>query len=244
MIVSCPNCATRFDVPESALGAAGRKVRCSSCAHLWRQHADGSVEELPQAGAVEPMPVAEPWPEPAPQGDLHADREEPPPRRRRFGRDPVADDQIAPRRRRRRVLVAGLLLLIVGAIAAGTLLLRKDDGTGPSLIGRLAAMFQTAREAPGEGLIFENVTPERHNDGGVAILVVTGVVINTTAESRAVPLLRGSLLGADNKELHHWTFNAPVDRLDGGQRTKFETKLRQPTGEATDIKVTFALPGG
>ena len=35
MIVDCPSCGTRFRLDESALGEAGRRLRCSVCHHVW-----------------------------------------------------------------------------------------------------------------------------------------------------------------------------------------------------------------
>ena len=37
MIVTCPNCSSRFVLPEAELGEAGRKVQCSECHTIWEQ---------------------------------------------------------------------------------------------------------------------------------------------------------------------------------------------------------------
>lgn len=79
MIIACPACATRYVVPDSAVGVDGRTVRCAKCRHSWFQ--EGPQIELPPTPAPEVVappppqtpaaPVAAPEP-PEPEGDFAA----------------------------------------------------------------------------------------------------------------------------------------------------------------------------
>jgi len=51
MILTCPNCRSRFKVKPEALGAAGRTVKCAKCAHKWFASPDDGEEDGAPKGA-------------------------------------------------------------------------------------------------------------------------------------------------------------------------------------------------
>ncbi len=78
MILICPECATRYLVPDSSIGPTGRQVRCASCKHSWFQ--EGVLTERPEpqiaalagaAASVEERVARSPLPPPPPDPNWH-----------------------------------------------------------------------------------------------------------------------------------------------------------------------------
>ncbi|MBN8500898.1 MAG: zinc-ribbon domain-containing protein [Sphingomonadales bacterium] len=65
MIIACPACATRYVVPDSAIGVEGRTVRCAKCRHSWFQDCQEAPAHQPPPAAPAPPPPPAPTPEPA-----------------------------------------------------------------------------------------------------------------------------------------------------------------------------------
>ncbi len=69
MILTCPECSTKYVVKDGAIPEGGRKVRCASCKHSWHQDPEVSEDETPETddgvhpdaethGDVAPVPFA------------------------------------------------------------------------------------------------------------------------------------------------------------------------------------------
>ena len=63
MIIRCFACSTRFRIDPASLGVSGRRVRCSSCGHVWLELPQRAV--TPRAEPKVPPPA--PSPPPAPE---------------------------------------------------------------------------------------------------------------------------------------------------------------------------------
>jgi predicted Zn finger-like uncharacterized protein len=58
MILTCPQCATRYIVDDAEMRHEGRKVKCAACGEEWRVSADG--EEYPPRAPLASPPAAAP----------------------------------------------------------------------------------------------------------------------------------------------------------------------------------------
>jgi predicted Zn finger-like uncharacterized protein len=58
MLLICPECRTRYVVPDGAIGAAGRQVRCANCRHSWFQQGTATPPAPPAPAFVAPPEAA------------------------------------------------------------------------------------------------------------------------------------------------------------------------------------------
>jgi len=53
VVIACPNCGTRYQVPFATIGAKGRNVQCAHCGKSWQAKAEAPAEKLqPKAEAA------------------------------------------------------------------------------------------------------------------------------------------------------------------------------------------------
>lgn len=64
MILTCPQCSTRFAISADILGEEGKTVRCSKCSETWFQAPEEEIEndfvaEIEDIAEAEPKRIAE-----------------------------------------------------------------------------------------------------------------------------------------------------------------------------------------
>jgi predicted Zn finger-like uncharacterized protein len=253
MILTCPACATRYQVDEAKFPPEGRQVRCVKCGHAWHQDA-----LAPQVGEPVPEPMAAPAPEPQAADALSTPAEPVSEPVEKPAIDPVLPRTYAttraftpPEDKGERMgwgarialgfgwlgLIAMILLIGYAAVRYReeiTLLWPQSAGVYSSL-----GMKVNAR-----GLDFDKVDYHRESEDGQVVLAVTGRIVNNGSRELPVPQsVRVTLSDAANHELYHWNFPPSAQTLKPGQSVPFITRLSSPPAAARHLEVRFAKEG-
>jgi len=223
MILSCPECHTRYQVADDAVSRpAGREVRCANCGHSWRHMTPPPMTVPVSRISDEPMPPSRPLSQAMAAATARAAISAPPPRRRHgagFG-----------------MLLVVLLLLLTGT-AAGAYWGRYRIVAQWPQAARLYRMVGLA-DAPGDGLDIANITSTRNVDG----LIVEGDVTDKTGVPRPVPQLRVVLRDATQHEVAVKIVDPPKPRLLPGETAHFVVAFLPASDAAVGVVVTF-VPG-
>ena len=244
MIIACPACATRYAVPDSAIGVEGRTVRCAKCRHSWFQ--EGPVVEAPQpvaeavpvpveAPAPKPQPAPPPAPEPVPQP---ASRPEPepepepvPPPLPRAAPPPVyADlpedvpfnqarssfDYEPPFRPRRNPA----RLWTVAAVLFAVISLGLVGAVAWQGLPSWMPFHQPTFGEGQAGLVLEfppNRQDRRTLPNGTEFFGASGKVTNVGATRRTVPPILVILRDSHDRIVYRWEITSPRRQLDPGE---------------------------
>jgi len=212
MLITCPNCSTRYTVADKAVPAQGRKVRCASCGHVWYQR---PVVEDDMERTLLASDVAE------------ANRRPPSPQRAE-----------KPPRSRGVMIGWAAFAVLLAAVLAGAYFGR---GHIVALWPPAALFYETVGlpvDPPGTGLQLQNVRSEQRADNGATLLVVEGQIINVSDAVRTVPKVRAVSLGFDRKPVQTWTIETSSDHLQPGEIATFRSTQRDP-GAVAEVMVTF-----
>ena len=235
MILTCPECATRYQTDAAAFQPSGRKVRCAKCGHVWFQ-------EPPQPEAAE-IEIAAPAPEPPPPV-----MQEKPVRAAYAEAAETHYEETAPAKRSlpldKLALAAGWMGLAVAVLVIGW-----SAGSYRQQIATLWPQSSSLYSALGlrvnaRGIAFSGVSRRYETEDDQVVLAVSGDIVNVSQRELPVPPVQVTLTGNDSRELYHWSFTPDAATLKPGEHVHFLTRLSNPPGAARHLQLQFADAGG
>lgn len=252
MLVHCPACQARYNVPETAIGPNGRALQCAKCGHKWKvmppapaapSGTGGSVvtpaPEFPSsvdsattaAVALAPESPAQSVPDTSPAEGANANAAVPITpslaslsRARRAPRWLRATDPI--------MLATGLIILL--ALAAGAAFMLWPHLHDTQLESEHTETTPALPPIPAqpEGLRLSELThqlKQRAADTSEASptvqLIIRGMATNTTGTPLALPELRVQLLNAAAQEIDNWPATYTQTTLEPGQVTAWQATI-------------------
>lgn len=222
MILECPECHTRYLVPDTAIGADGRTVRCASCKHSWFQAGVPVLDLVARAETAPPpaQPVQTAAPvEVAPPGsypDYDAFAHEPPFRPRRN-----------PARR-----------WTMAAAAAGVAMLAGVGGILYSGAPGLASdLFRPGEQTP---LKLVSKPVDRHDFNGNEIFAISGTVLNPTDTRQRVPDIRADLRDAQKRIVFSWMIRPEATVLPPRGKVEFNSAKLDVPVNARELVLSFS----
>ena len=246
MILTCPECATRYFLPDAQVGRDGRAVKCTNCGTVWR--AEGSPEPEPEPEPERIVPSYHFEPEPEPGQGAEADPEEEfaaaAQRRAEILRQKKAE---AERRHKQQQVIgtavlAGIVAAIALCLALGIIFRIQVVKWWPGTATAFAALGVPVNAS---GLLIDKVQAAPDVAQGHRVLVVTGVLTNASAGPRPAPAFRVNILDKAGKSVAQRVIaTAPAAPLKVGEARRFRLEAADPPAGASDVEVTLAQPGG
>lgn len=265
MIITCPNCQTKYQVTYEAIGSVGRKVQCASCQQSWQQAAvpdpKPDLRLVPQADP-ESDRLFETMAEAALDAAIEAEEKtivddmprvidpvEPPPTKKRETAAEMRARQKALSRRQT-AMVSRLPLArmrryarVVGAVGLAGVLATAYFGRvqiverNPDLAGLYEAVGLGVNVV---GLDLSNLQSTRGLSEGKDVLVVSAQIVGMMPDPVSVPPVLVSLLDTTGHTIYEWSVTPRIRDLMAGERATLDTRLPLPPAEAVSVRLSFA----
>ncbi|WP_172448666.1 DUF3426 domain-containing protein [Caulobacter mirabilis] len=235
MILTCPDCATRYFVPDDKVGPTGRTVKCSACGTRWSAQPEADLELFVDPNGAQAREPSEAKPDEAPVSALPGEEL------------PKVFRQKATNERRVReaatagVVWAGMGVALVAIVAAAVVFRGKVVDIWPTSAAAYAGVGLPVNRV---GLTLEEVRAEAALQDGHAALVVSGIMRNVEDRPVKAPPLRIELLNREAKVVRA-QLSTPADPIiPPGETRHFAVSLLDPPTSAVGLDIGFELAKG
>jgi predicted Zn finger-like uncharacterized protein len=234
MILTCPECATRYFVADDKVGAAGRTVKCASCGHRWTAVAEPDLDlaspgEIPLSEVVKmraALRAAET------ENLAEAPAQEIP----RIIRQRADNDRKVREAAAVGVVWAGMAATLAVLIALAVVFRGSVVDIWPSSAKAYASVGLPVNRV---GLTLEQVKAEPTLQDGHAALSVSGVMRNVEDRTVMAPPLTVTLMSPEGKHIGGKIAAAQDPKVPPGETRHFSLVLLDPPANASTLEVAF-----
>jgi len=238
MILTCPECATRYFVDDARIGANGREVRCAACGNRWTAKLGDTPLELdstPEIGAMgDDHGKADPKVDAGAVAASDLPAEELPKAFRARAQTRAKEREAAATGVVWAGLAGGFAVLIGAAV-----FLRQDIS---QIFPRAAGAYAMAGLPVNlVGLTIENQHAQPMLKDGHAALTITGALRNIRGKPVVAPPLRISLLAPGGRVVATQIADPDGARIPPGVARHFSVDVLDPPVSATNVEIAFVL---
>jgi len=243
MILTCPECASRYFVDDANIGPQGRKVRCASCGHAWREGgaaaaiAIDSSSFAPSFGAgFEPQfaPNFEPAaPEVAPV-KLRTVRADVSSR--------IREEAVEKRKTREAAAVGATWAVLAAGFCALALMAVMFKTDVVRMLPATAGAYAFARMPVNPvGLAIDSVQGGPGLQDGRAALKISGLERNVETHPLDAAPLSVSLIDKAGHKILSQIARPPAGPIQPGETLPFSVSFFDPPMQAASFQVEFAF---
>lgn len=228
MILTCPQCNSRFLLSAFALAPEGRRVKCSGCSEIWFQKPD------PEEAGIKPG-----------HENIEVEFREIP-----ESVKPLRDGANVPvipksgKKMPASVLAgyAAAFAVFIGVFALLTVARQPVvDRWLPAALFYETIGFPVS--VPGEGLMFDQVDVTAEDKGDGETITIKGRILNVAQEERALPELEAEVRDEAGKIIGRLPIPLSESAIETGQGVDFKISFSPEDKKTAEIRLYFSLGG-
>lgn len=207
MIITCPECKTRYMLKSDKVGLDSKKVRCAKCKHQWIVNPNPAPESLDNKPPLPPMA--------------------------RLGAPSLKEDQKKLNeklRKRKKVIFSFFFGFLVSALCLLVLFRNNIVDYKPELasIYELVGLKLEDKANNFAGLVITDVNRKQETRADMTVLSFSGKIKNQSEIEVPVPNVRVQLFDEDGILLDEWTAQAEQKTLKPDQITTWICRFYDP----------------
>jgi predicted Zn finger-like uncharacterized protein len=224
MLLTCPQCETKFEAPDELFVPKGKTVRCSICKHSWFQEPEKTAPKdnspIENDNKAAQKPLSEEIPKSLKKGPDHS-------------------EVVMPKVRK--TIAKSTVTGIIGAclfflLLFGMLILLRSPIT--SFIPAASGFYNLLGMKPqsvASSITLHNIKGKIEGD----MIIVEGEISNLDTKPAKVPMILIEKIGSGDQVIQTWLVEPPVKKLDGGASEALHIEHQNEGDGGVSLKISL-----